>query len=58
MQQPTMTESPQQREAVLATTFVQRLFQWSAQTPMQSQSHSQEFEDVSLDQRVRESGEW
>lgn len=58
MQQLKMAESPQQREAALAGTFVQRLFQWGAPVPTQTPSNADQFEDSNLDQRVRESGEW
>ena len=58
MQQLHLAESPQQREAALAGTFVQRLFQWGAPATTQTPSNADQFEDSNLDQRVRESGEW
>ena len=58
MQQLKIAEYPQQRDVALAGTFVQRLFNWGAQIPLQTPSNADQFEDSNLDQRVRESGEW
>ena len=58
MQQLKMAEYPQQREVAMASTFVQRLFNWGTQIPGQTLSNADQYEDAKLDQRVRESGEW
>ena len=58
MQHQYFAESPQQRDAVLANTFVQRLFHWNEPTPLKTPVREDQFDAVDLDQRVRESGEW
>jgi hypothetical protein len=58
MQQLKIAERPQQRDAELAGTFMQRLVGLGAQRTDQKPSNADLFDNRELDQRVRESGEW
>ena len=60
MQPLKSTETPQQREAAEAGSFVQRLLNWSVGVGHQKPSNADRFDDqpMDLDQRVRQSGEW
>ncbi len=55
----TVEESTQQK-AALESNFAQRLMGWGVQVAQLAPSNAEWFEDnqLDLDQRVRQSGEW
>jgi hypothetical protein len=58
MQQQNQAQSQAPQNTPQAASFMQRLLDWGAHAPTPQPQPAPATEDATLDQRVRQSGEW